>query len=74
MLAEFFKLCVKLGMFSIYDYVMQELAKYPGEISPISKEAGVTYSWLRQVASGQIPNPGIKGIERVAKALQKRAP
>ena len=60
-------------MFSIYQYVMSELPKHEGKLTPIAKEAGVTYSWLRQVASGKIPNPGVIGVERVAKVLQKRA-
>lgn len=60
-------------MFSIFSYVKTELPKHEGNLSVIAKEAGVKYSWLRQVASGKIPNPGVVGVEKVAKALQKRA-
>lgn len=59
-------------MDSIYKFVIRELPKHKGDFSAIAKEADVTYSWLRQVASKEIPNPGIKGIERVASILEKR--
>jgi len=60
-------------MNSVYDYVKAELPKHKKDLAAVAREAGVGYSWIRQICENKIPNPGVVGIEKVAQALKARA-
>lgn len=59
-------------MVSIYEYVLRELPKHQKQFPAIAQEIDVSHSWLRQVASQKIPNPGVRQIEKLAGVLKKR--
>ena len=69
-MAEF---CIMCGMDSNYDFIISELPKVRGQWQIIAAQADVKYSWLSKVASGAIPNPGVKGIDQVARVLRSRS-
>ena len=59
-----------MGRNPLLDAVLAGLQDRKGEWPSIAKETGLDYSWLTKLAQGQINDPGIKKIERLAGYLQ----
>ena len=45
----------------IKDYLEAHRGSWP----QIAADAGVSYSWLTKLVQGQIPNPGIRDVQKV---------
>lgn len=60
---------VRMSNPALLPYVHAKLAEYQASgrnLKALSREAGVRYSWLRMVAGGHIPNPGVIGVQKLA--------
>lgn len=51
--------------------VIQSLHTHKGRWPEIAERAGVSYSWVCKIATNQIPDPRVKGVERIAKTLKE---
>lgn len=54
---------------NLYQSVIEALHACKGRWPEIASNAGVGYSWLCKIASGAIPDPRIKNVEKVAKTM-----
>lgn len=52
-------------------FVRARIGSYQGPLSELAREAGVKTSWLHMFARGEIPNPGVQQVQRLADVLQK---
>ena len=53
----------------ILDFVRARVDAYQASgdsLTDLARAAGVPYSWLRMFASGRIPNPGVRPIQKLA--------
>jgi hypothetical protein len=50
----------------LLSYVTGRLAEYRGPLADLARDAGVPYSWLLMLHRGEIPNPGVRSIQRLA--------
>lgn len=41
-----------------------------GKYQALAKEAGITSRWIRYFRDGAIPNPGIRTLDSLAKAIK----
>lgn len=56
---------------SLISDVRTKLIKKKGAWPAISRQAGVSYSWLTKFAQGKIENPGARQLESVAACLEE---
>jgi predicted transcriptional regulator len=56
---------------NLHKSVIDALHACKGRWPEIASNAGVGYSWLCKIASGAIPDPRIKNVEKVANAMSK---
>lgn len=61
-----------LGMtMNLHEPVIDALQACKGCWPEIARKAGVSYSWVCKIASGEIPDPRIKGVEKIAKTMKE---
>lgn len=58
---------------SIYLYVLDELSRSKGGWPAIAKESGVSKRTIEKIASGEIEDPGVSHIEKLAAVFRDRA-
>ena len=56
----------------MYDETIDLLRKYRGQYRQISRDTGLDYDWLHQVARGVIKDPGIRKMEILHSHLVER--
>ncbi len=59
---------------NLYQETINRLQTLKGQYRRISKETGLDYDWLCQVASQRISDPGVKKIERLNSHIEKAYP
>lgn len=42
-----------------------------GNLYQIARRGGLSYDWLRRFCTGEIKNPGVLSLDRLAKALEE---
>jgi len=52
-------------------FVRARIGSYQGPLSELAREAGVKASWLHMFARGEIPNPGVQQVQRLADVLNR---
>lgn len=58
---------------NLYDYVVEQLAKYKGEWPTIAADTGIAYGTLVKIARKDVDNPGVVTIQTLAAYLEKKA-
>lgn len=58
---------------SIYRYVLDELIRSKGRWPELAKESGVSKRTIEKIASGEIEDPGVSHIEKLAAVFRGRA-
>ncbi len=49
--------------------IVEKAQARKGEWPVLAREAGVSYSWLVKFMGGEIPNPGVRTLTKLAAAL-----
>lgn len=58
---------------SIYRYVLDELSRSKGRWPEVAKESGVSKRTIEKIANGEIEDPGVSHIEKLAAVFRSRA-
>lgn len=57
---------------SIYQYVLAQLQDAKGHWSTVAEESGVPKRTIEKIASGEIDDPGVRKIEKLAAYFRQR--
>jgi transcriptional regulator with XRE-family HTH domain len=58
---------------SLFEYVLNELEASKGKWSAVAEGSGVSYRTLEKIARGEIKDPGISHVEKLAKYFRDQA-
>lgn len=59
---------------SIYAYVMSELRRSKGSWPTVAEGSGVSRRTIEKIASGEIADPGVSHIEKLASYFREQQP
>jgi len=62
--------CYYIVMEKYIAKILAKLMTHKGDWIKISKDSGVSYSWISKFANNKIPNPGVYTLEKLDKALK----
>lgn len=60
-------------MESIFDFVLSQLQAAKGQWPKVATGSGVPKRTIEKIARGEIPNPGIHTVEKLAAYFRSRA-
>lgn len=58
---------------SIYQYVIDQLARSKGTWPEVAEQSGVSRRTIEKIASGEIADPGVSHIEKLARHFREHA-